>query len=149
MQTHDLKRATPNQTKKRVGRGGTRGKTSGKGHKGQGQHASGNGRPAFRDLIKKLPKLRGHGKNRAQTVNSSARKPFALNVSSLEVFEAGSLVSPKTLEEKGLISRSGGRLPDVKILAKGELSKKLTVIACTTSQSAKEKIEAAGGKVKA
>lgn len=149
MQTHDLKRATPNQSKKRVGRGGTRGKTSGKGHKGQGQHASGSGRPAFRDLIKKLPKLRGHGKNRAQTVNADARKPFAINVGSLEVFESNSLISPKTLEEKGLISRSGGRLPGVKLLGDGDLSKKVTVIGCQVSASAKEKIEAAGGKVKA
>lgn len=148
MQTHDLKRATPNQSKKRVGRGGTRGKTSGKGHKGQGQHGSSNGRPAFRDLIKKLPKLRGHGKNRAQTVNADSRKPFAINISSLEVFDSNSLISPKTLEEKGLISRSGGRLPEVKLLGNGDLSKKLTVISCQVSASAKEKIEAAGGKVK-
>jgi large subunit ribosomal protein L15 len=149
MQTHDLKRATPNQSKKRVGRGGTRGKTSGKGHKGQGQHGSSNGRPAFRDLIKKLPKLRGHGVNRAQTVNDSVVKPFPVNVQTLEVFESNALVSPQTLEEKGIVSRSGGRLPKVKILGDGELTKKLTVISCQVSASAKEKIEAAGGKVKA
>lgn len=148
MQTHELKRATPNKKKKTVGRGGTRGKTSGRGHKGQGQHASGAGRPAFRDIIKKMPKLRGHGKNRARTVNADADKAYTLNVSKLEIYETNSLVSPKTLEEKGLVRRSGGTIPSIKILGSGDLSKKLIVVGCTVSASAKEKIEAAGGKVK-
>lgn len=148
MQTHELKRATPNKKKKLVGRGTTRGKTAGRGQKGQKSRAGHSLRPAFRDIVKKLPKLRGHGKNRAQTVNSSTEKAYTLNVAKLEVFETNSLVSAKTLEEKGLVRRSGGRLPNIKILGGGDLSKKLMVIGCEVSASAKEKIEAAGGKVK-
>ena len=57
--------------KRRVGRGGKRGKTSGRGHKGQRQHGGHGVRPELRDMIKKLPKLRGHGINRSRTVNSA------------------------------------------------------------------------------
>jgi len=149
MQIHELKRATPNKKKKTVGRGGTRGKTSGRGHKGQGQHSGGAGRPAYRDMIKKIPKLRGHGKNRAQTVNASVQKPAVVTLAMLETFDTNSLVSPKILVEKGFISRKGGRIPDVKILANGDLTKKIMVIGCTASQTAIEKIQAAGGKLKA
>lgn len=148
MQTHELKRATPNKKKKLVGRGTTRGKTAGRGQKGQKSRAGHSLRPAFRDIIKKMPKLRGHGKNRARTVNADAEKAYALNVAKLEVYETNSLVSPKTLEEKGLVRRSGGSLPSIKILGAGDLSKKLIVVGCAVSASAKEKIEAAGGKVK-
>jgi len=149
MQTHTLKRKTPNQKKKTVGRGGTRGKTSGRGHKGQKARAGHSLRPAFRDMIKKIPKLRGHGKNRAQTVNATVKKAFIVNLSSLEIFSNNDIVSPKTLEEKGIVQRKAGRLPIVKLLGKGELSKKLTIRGCEVSKSAGEKIQALGGTLPA
>jgi large subunit ribosomal protein L15 len=100
-------------------------------------------------MIKKLPKLRGHGKNRAQTVDGSKQKAFAVNLVSLELFDNGDIVTPKTLETKGIIERKSGKLPQVKILGSGELTKKITVIGCEISKSAEEKIKALGGTVKA
>lgn len=149
MQTHTLKRKTENAKKKLVGRGGTRGKTSGRGHKGQKARAGHSIRPAYLDLIKKLPKLRGHGKNRAQTVDGSKQKAFAVNLNLIEVFSNGDIVSPKTLESKGIIERKGGLLPKIKILGGGEFTKKVTVIGCDVSKSAEEKIKSLGGIVKA
>jgi large subunit ribosomal protein L15 len=63
MQFHSLKRKTPNKKSKQVGRGGTRGKTSGRGTKGQNARAGRKKRPELRDFIKRVPKLRGRGKN--------------------------------------------------------------------------------------
>ncbi len=149
MQTHTLKRKVQNAKKKLVGRGGSRGKTSGRGHKGQKARAGHSLRPAYLDLIKKLPKLRGHGKNRAQTVDGSKQKPVAVNLVSLELFENNTVVSPKTLVDKGIVERASGKLPNVKILGGGELTKKITVIGCDVSKSAEEKIKALGGTVQA
>lgn len=149
MQAHTLKRKTKNATKKLVGRGGTRGKTSGRGHKGQKARAGHSLRPAYLDMIKKLPKLRGHGKNRAQTVDGTKQRPRAVNLTMLELFENNSIVSQKTLEQKGIIERRNGKLPLVKILGSGELTKKITVIGCEVSVSAKAKIQALGGSIKA
>jgi len=81
MQLHQLKRNTPNKKAKRVGRGGKRGKTSGRGMKGQKARAGTSGRPEMRDIIKKIPKLRGHGKNRARTVNAERILPSVVNLS--------------------------------------------------------------------
>jgi large subunit ribosomal protein L15 len=72
MQAHTLKRNTPNKKTPRVGRGGVRGKTSGRGTKGQKARSGRKMRPEMRDLIKKIPKLRGHGKNRARTIRPRA-----------------------------------------------------------------------------
>lgn len=148
MQLHELKPTTPKKSAKRVGRGGKRGKTSGKGMKGQKARAGNSTRPEMRELIKKLPKLRGHGKNRADTVNSERVLPVVVNVSVLEsTFAAGDTVSPKTLMAAKAIPSVRKRAPKVKILGNGELTKKLTVEDCLVSQSAKMKIEAAGGKI--
>lgn len=149
MQLHELKPTAPRKSAKRVGRGGKRGKTSGKGHKGQKARAGNSTRPEMRELIKKLPKLRGHGKNRADTVNAERELPIVVNVSVLEgVLEAGATVSPKSLVAAGVIASKAKRAPKVKILGNGELTKKLVVEDCQVSQSAKAKIEAAGGSVK-
>jgi|SRR5690606_36319675 len=149
MQTNDLKRNTKNSKRKLIGRGGKRGKTSGRGHKGQGQHGGHGMRPQMRDIIKKFPKLRGHGKNRARTVNSSVQKPIPVNLNVLEVsFESGALVSPKTLIKKGVIKSVLGKTPNVKILGNGDISKSLKVFGCEVSDGAKEKIVKAGGEVK-
>ena len=146
MQIHELKPTTPRKSAKRVGRGGKRGKTSGKGHKGQNARAGNSGRPEMREQIKKIPKLRGHGKNRAQTVNNERVLPTVINVSALEAFE-GTDVNPKALVIAGLIGTKRRKAPAVKILGAGELTKKLSVMGCTVSATAKTKIEAAGGSV--
>lgn len=148
MQLHELKPSTARKNAKRVGRGGKKGKTSGAGHKGQKARAGNSTRPEMREIIKKLPKLRGHGTNRARTVNAERDLPVVVNVSKLEsVFSAGDTVSPKTLVSKKVVSAVGKKAPKVKLLGNGELTKKLTVSDCTVSKSAKEKIENAGGKV--
>ena len=148
MQLHDLKRTHKQKTKTRIGRGGARGKTSGRGHKGQKAHGGHGIRPEMRDVIKKLPKLRGHGKNRARTVNSSRVKPIAVNLNVLEeVFSSGDSVTPQVLAQKKVITAKKGRNIPVKILNQGALSKKLTVTGCKVSGKAKESIEKAGGTV--
>ncbi len=146
MQLHELKPTTKNKTAKRIGRGGKRGKTSGKGHKGQKARAGNSTRPEMREIIKKLPKLRGHGINRAKTVNADKVLPIVINVAVLENFQ-GSDVTPKTLVAEGLVASVRKKAPAVKILGNGELSKKLNVQGCLVSKTAKEKIEKAGGSI--
>jgi large subunit ribosomal protein L15 len=129
-------------SKKRVGRGGKRGKTSGRGHKGQKQHGSHGIRPALRDIIKTLPKLRGYRFGGIQ------EKPLVINLAVLEnAFSGGDTVTPTTLSEKGIISKRESAVRDIKILGDGEITKKLTIEGCTTSSSAKAAIEKAGGVV--
>jgi large subunit ribosomal protein L15 len=149
MQLNDLKRKTKNPKRKDVGRGGKRGKTSGRGAKGQGQHGSHGLRPQMRDIIKKFPKLRGHGKNRARTVNSGVVKPVSVNLSMIDAsFENGAIVSPKEFVKKGILSLVKGKNPEVKILSTGEITKKVKVVDCFVSETAKEKITKAGGTIK-
>jgi len=145
MQLHELQRATPNKRIKRVGRGGSRGKTSGRGTKGQKARAGHSIRPDVREQLKKLPKLRGRGKNSNKTIQKDAA---AVNVSALErFFMAGESVTPAIIIERGLVRGRRGKQPVVKILGDGNLSKKLTITGCTVSATAKAKIEAAGGSV--
>src|SRR2546425_348653 len=100
MQNHLLKRNIPNKKLKRVGRGGKHAKTSGRGTKGQNARAGHKKRPEIRDFIKRLPKLRGRGKN----LNTSIQeKPIVVSLGDLnEAFSSGETVSPKTLIEKGV-----------------------------------------------
>lgn len=149
MQLHDLKRKTENKAPKRVGRGGGRGKTSGRGTKGQKARAGHSIMPAIREQLKKLPKLRGRGVGGLISIQA---KPLVVNLSSLEVaFAAGESINPKTLVERGLIRtrKNASKAPVVKILGTGELTKKFTITGCSVSSSAKEKIEKAGGVVSA
>ena len=148
MQLHELKPSTARKTSKRIGRGGKRGKMSGRGHKGQTARTGNSTRSEMLEFIKKFPKLRGHGKNRSRTVNNERVLAVPVNLVRLEaVFEAGDTVSPKTLVAKGVVASVGKKAPVVKILATGELTKKLTVQDCQVSKTAKEKIEKAGGTV--
>ena len=126
---------------KRKGRGHAtgNGKTAGRGHKGQKARSGGGVRIGFEGgqmpLARRIPK-RGF--------NNIFAKPLeAINVSDLEKFEDGAVVDAKALLDAGVLSmcRYG-----VKILGNGEISKKLTVKASAFSETAKEKIEAAGGK---
>lgn len=147
MQLHELKPKTKRKTKKVVGRGGKRGKTAGRGTKGQKARAGHRIRPMLRDMIKKIPKLRGEGTSRNRFAT-----PFAnfvtVNIKDLSVFAAGDSVTPKTLVEKQIIKKSGDQMPTVKILASGTLDKKLEVRGCKYSASAKAAIEKAGGSVR-
>jgi large subunit ribosomal protein L15 len=143
MQSHQLQRRTPNKAKVQVGRGSKRGKTAGRGTKGQKARAGHKLRPEIRDMIKKLPKLRGRGKNIFKSIKD---KPTVVNLALLEiVFENGATVTPQILLEKGLVSKVHSRVPKVKILGTGEISKKITLSGCSVSASAAKKIEAAGG----
>ncbi len=121
MQFHNLKRNTSNKKSKRVGRGGTRGKTSGRGTKGQNARAGRKKRPEMRDVIKKLPKLRGRGKN---SLKSRFKKVLPIKLSILEDnFTDGETVNYKALLEKGIIKTKNKRIPKVKILADKEIKK--------------------------
>jgi len=127
----------------RKGRGyGTgNGKTAGKGHKGQNARAGGGVRPGFEGgqmpLYMRLPKI-GFNNKRFATVYAE------VNVSSLNAFEDGTEVTVEALLEKRIINKV---FAGVKIMANGDLTKKLTVKASKFTNAAKEKIEAAGGKV--
>lgn len=131
---------------KRIGRGGKRGKTSGKGGKGQTARAGARPRPEMRDFIKKLPKLRGHGVNRARGVYADRPRPTVVNLRAIDsVYNDGEHVTPKTLASKGLIPLRG--VSGVKILGSGDLTKKLSFGQCAVSVSVKEKIEKVGGSI--
>lgn len=148
MQLHELQPTKTRASAKRIGRGGKRGKTSGKGHKGQKARAGNSTRPEMRDIIKKLPKLRGHGVNRAQTVNADTLAPLVVNLSDLELhFAADATVSPKELVAAGVVSRRRKKYPTVKILGNGTLTKKLHISGCELSHAARTKVEAVGGSV--
>ena len=146
MQNHNLKRVHPNKKSKTVGRGGTRGKTAGRGTKGQNARAGHKKRPEIRDFIKRIPKLRGRGKN----INTSIEtKPFIINIGLLnKLCKNGDTVSPSTLLKHGLLTTFKGVVPKVKILGGGELDKKLLFEGCQVSESAKLAIEKAGGTIK-
>jgi len=142
MQLNTLKRKNPNKKARLVGRGGTRGKTSGRGGKGQTARAGNKRRPEIRDIIKKLPKLRGYR-------FSSHVIPFTVvNVGALNVYKVGEIVNGESLFSKNLIRKVGGVVPKIKILGTGEVSVKLSVENCVVSKSARLKIEKAGGSIK-
>ncbi|GIP55774.1 MULTISPECIES: 50S ribosomal protein L15 [Paenibacillus] len=142
MKLHELSPAPGSrQERKRVGRGtgSGMGKTSTRGHKGQNARSGGGVRPGFEGgqnpLYRRLPK-RGF--------NNPTRKEYAIvNIEELNSFEAGTEVTPELLFEQGIVknAKSG-----IKVLGNGEVTVKLTVKANKFSQSAVEKIEAAGGK---
>jgi large subunit ribosomal protein L15 len=126
---------------KRYGRGigSGRGKTSGKGHKGQIARAGWKALPIFQGggspLVRRVPK-RGF-------TNIFAPAVAAVNVGDLdELFQAGDAITPDVLKEKGVVK---SRFDQIKILGDGELTKKLSISAHKFSASAKEKIEKAGG----
>jgi large subunit ribosomal protein L15 len=146
MQIHNLKRKTKNRKTMLVGRGGKKGKTSGRGGKGQTARAGHKMRPEIRDFIKRIPKLRGRGVNQNKPINS---KPIVVNLDIIEaVFETGSTISPSTLVERNTISTIDGKIPQVKILGSGDLTKKFTIENCLISKQARDKVEKAGGLVK-
>jgi large subunit ribosomal protein L15 len=141
MQFHDILVRT-SKRKKRVGRGGKRGTTSGKGTKGQLSRAGRKIRPEIRDRIQKIPKRRG------ATSYAAAVKPLTVDLALVERdFKAGEKVTPRTLERRGLITLSGKKR-EVKILGQGALSKKLIFENVFASRPAAEKILSAGGEIR-
>ena len=143
MQLHQISPIKKQKEKKRVGRGGKRGTYSGRGIKGQKSRAGARIRPAWRDLIKRLPKQRG------VKFKSIFKKPLIINLGDLEKnFQDREIVSPNTLLEKGLIAKIKGRIPEVKILGEGEITKILTIKNCQISKQAREKIEKTGGTIR-
>ncbi len=142
MRLEELKPAEGSKHRaKIVGRGigsGT-GKTSGKGHKGQNARSGGGVRPGFEGgqmpLYRRLPK-RGFK-------NIFAKQYVSINVEELNKFDDGAEVTAEALMDKGIISKA---LDGVKILGRGEVTKKVNVKVAKYSASAKEKIEKAGGK---
>lgn len=145
MQQHNIKRNTKRKKHRVVGRGGKHAKTSGRGTKGQKARSGRKLRPEIRDIIKKLPKLRGRGKNSLKKYQATLT-PISIETL-VEVFNSGDTVSAKTLSEKKVIIAKNGRLPRVKILAKGDINKKLEIVGLVVSAGAKAKIEEAGGKI--
>ena len=142
MKIHELSPAPgSNQESYRRGRGAGsgNGKTAGRGHKGQKARSGGGVRPGFEGgqmpLQRRIPK-RGF-------VNIFATRYTAINLSALDKFESGAVVDAAALKAAGIIKKE---LDGVKILGQGELTKALTVKAAKFSESAKQKIEAAGGK---
>jgi large subunit ribosomal protein L15 len=145
-----LKSLGGRRDQKRVGRGGKRGKTAGRGTKGQNSRAGHKKRPELRDMIKKLPKRRGYGKNRARTVFADRPDAFPLSLVSIEtLFDAGATVSPQTLAALGVIKISGRVVPRVKILGKDGITKAVKVEGCEFSVGAKAAIEKVGGTIAA
>ena len=143
MELYQLKPIHKKKRPKRVGRGGKRGTYAGRGIKGQKARAGRRLKPAIRELIKKYPKLRGYRFKPKKEILA------IVNIEVLEKkFKTSEIVSPKTLLEKKIIGRIKGRIPKVKILAKGKLTKALTIEGCLVSKSAEEKIKKAGGTIK-
>ena len=141
MDLHSLKPAEGSKHRKiRVGRGRAsgKGKTAGRGHKGQMSRAGATHKPLFEGgqmpLVRKLP-IRGFK-------NINRKEILPVNLDALNVFEDGAEVTIELLKEKGLVN---GRFDGVKVLGNGNVEKKLTVKVNAFSASAKEKIEAAGG----
>ena len=144
MKLHELHPAEGSvKNRKRIGRGpgsGT-GKTSGKGHKGQNARSGGGVRPGFEGgqipLFRRLPK-RGFSNHMFKTEYA------VINLSDLNRFNDGDVVTPELLREMGIIKK---QLSGIKVLGNGTLEKKVTVKAHKFSESAKTKIENSGGKV--
>lgn len=142
MKLHELSPAPGSVTKayrKGRGPGSGNGKTAGKGHKGQNARSGGGVRPGFEGgqlpLYRKLPKRGFH--------NRFSTEYAVINLAGLSRFEDGAVVDLEILRDAGLVKTNEKKL---KVLGNGEITKKITVKAAVFSASAKEKIEAAGGK---
>lgn len=136
MELHQLKSNNLSRYKKRVGRGGKRGTTSGRGQKGQKSRSGHRIRPAVRDIINRLPKWRGfHNKTKRP-------KPVSLNTKELK--NLSGIIDIESLKKAGLVDKKyKGK---VKILSGGE-AKKWQIKGLLLSKDAKDKIEKAGGEI--
>lgn len=143
MDLHNLRPKTETKREKRIGRGGKRGTTSGRGTKGQKSRAGHRIRPAVRDLMMKIPKARGF------SFKGLGGSFVGIDLGIIETgFNAGEKVTPRTLLERGLVSFKKGALPRVKVLGAGRLTKKLIFENLAVTQSAAKKILALGGEIR-
>ncbi len=144
MELHQLQSNRGLKNKKRVGRGGKKGTYSGRGVKGQKSRSGARFEPIIRPLIKRYHKLKG-----ASYTSGGKRKILAtVNLSLLEKnFGTDETVSPETLKEKGIISSYHKKIPTVKILGDGKISKPLKIERCFISESARDKIISAKGEI--
>lgn len=141
MELNTLTRPTTQKRARRIGRGSKRGKTSGRGTKGQKARAGNKRRPEMREILKKIPKRRGFGKNRGRT-HVPRPDTFALPLVRLaHTFESGAIIDRATLAKAGLVD---GR--PVKILGNA-IDKKFIIKGVPTSVAARVAIEKAGGSV--
>ena len=137
MQLHQIQPTHKPKHRKRIGRGGKRGNSS-----GFGVGKPGASQPRIREVLKKYPKLRGYR-------FESGSFTQVVNLKVLEKkFKKGDTVNPLALLEKRIIHRIEGSMPQVKILGTGELTKALAFNSCKVSLAAKAKIEKAGGTIK-
>ncbi len=142
MQLHDIHPIHKLKKKKRIGRGGKRGTYSGRGVKGQKSRAGTHFEPVIRGLIKKIPKLRGYRFNKYKI------KPSIVNLAVLEdKFKENKKINPLFLLEQKIVNKVKGKVPKIKILGKGNLTKPFVIEKCEVSKTAKEKIEKVGGKI--
>lgn len=142
MQIHQLKSHTVFRRSKRIGRGGKRGTTSGRGTKGQGARAGAKIRPAIRDIMKKIPKLRGY------KFRSFHPRPVILNLNRVAaIFPDGASVDGASLLKSGLIRRIKGKIPAMKILGSAKVAKRLHIRGIGLSAAARERVREAGGSV--
>lgn len=141
MQLHQLKPFHKKKKGKKIGRGGKKGTYSGRGVKGQKSRGGRKLKPIVREILKKYPKLKGY--------RFSAKKDWRwVNLSTLEKkFKEGEIVSPEVLVKKRIVRRIGGKIPKVKILGKGDLTKQLIFKNVEFSKTAKEKILASGSQI--
>ena len=143
MQLHNLVRRTKFRKSRRVGRGGKRGTTAGRGTKGQRARAGAKIRPALRDMVKKLPKKRGY------RFRSFRPQPAVVNLEVLEKhFAGGETIDPEALLKKNLIRRIKGKLPRIKILGGGAGAKKFIFRDVAFSRSARASVDRAGGVIR-
>ena len=143
MQIHQLKPKHASRDRMIVGRGGKKGTYSGRGGKGQSARSGRKMVPIIRELIKRYPKLKGYKSFVFE--NTTA----VVNLNALDThFKDGEVVNPANLVKKGIIRMLKGRIPAVKILGNGKITKKIIIEKCTISNTAKEAITKAGGSVK-
>ncbi|QQG38168.1 MAG: 50S ribosomal protein L15 [Candidatus Kaiserbacteria bacterium] len=148
MATLNLIKRVGKRVKQRVGRGQSsgRGKTAGRGTKGQNARSGRKKRPEIRDIIKKIPKRRGFGKNRGRTVVGTRLDALPVSLGDLEtLFDTGAEVSTGSLIERGVMKERNAQ--PVKIVGGGTLTKKLSVKGLSVSASARAAIEKAGGTI--
>ena len=144
MQLNSLKRVHKWKKPAPVGRGSKRGKTSGRGTKGQNARSGRKKRPEIRDVIMRLPKLRGRGTN---SFVSRFTRPVTFKLGEISaMFKKGEVVSKETLIVAKIISREEAK-GGVKILGGGEIDKVLNFEGCEVTKSVREAIEKAGGSI--
>ncbi len=143
MQIHEIQPDNKTKDSKRIGRGGSKGTYCGKGCKGQNSRAGRKMQPFMREIIKRYPKIRGY----RQELRSEETAGINLNVLEKN-FKTGEKITPEILVDKKLIRKISGKIPLVKILGNGEITKALNFESCLVSASAKAKIEKNGGSVK-